>query len=75
MSKLTYKDFKEMEKCHAEGKLFKICDKCGELYKPELRVYSKKNYKKGGENSKRIVGNWFLSKLCSKCAKGVVSEQ
>ena len=44
-SKLSYQEFSEMEKAHAEGKLIKICKKCGDPYKPELRTYNKKTWK------------------------------
>ena len=43
--KLTYKEFREMEKAHEEGNLIKICQRCGNPYKPELRTYDKRTWK------------------------------
>lgn len=43
--KTSLKQFREMEKIHSEGNLIKICKRCGDLYKPELRTYNKKTWK------------------------------
>ncbi len=72
MNKLSYSEFTEMEKAHEEGNLVKICEKCGDPYKPELRTYNKKTLKKSkftGEyiKIKKVVGNWFASKHCNNC--------
>ena len=36
------KGYFEQEQAHKEGKLFKICKKCGLPYRPELKKYKKK---------------------------------
>lgn len=44
-SKLTYQEFKEMEDMHSTGSLYKICQRCGDSYRPELRIYNKRTWK------------------------------
>ena len=67
MNLLSYKEFSDMEKAHAKGKLIKICKNCGCDYKPELRTYKKYSYKIGSKSRTMVVGNWFLSEYCNGC--------